>query len=148
MFPVTRLCFAVQGVLKGYDQLLNLVMDETVEFLRGKGLPTVCFLRANQIMFINFFCVGILFMPRCAGLEADPEDSLRVTDQTRSLGLIVSRPPCVQSFAVLSLVRCCRKASVPYSCLTLQVCRGTAVMMVAPSSGMEEIANPFAAADE
>ncbi len=30
---------SVQGVLKGYDQLLNLVMDETVEFLRGG--PTV-----------------------------------------------------------------------------------------------------------
>ena len=28
---------AVEGVLKGYDQLLNLVMDETVEYLRGDG---------------------------------------------------------------------------------------------------------------
>lgn len=27
---------AVSGVLKGYDQLLNLVLDETVEYLRGK----------------------------------------------------------------------------------------------------------------
>lgn len=26
----------VQGTLKGYDQLLNLVMDETIEYLRGK----------------------------------------------------------------------------------------------------------------
>ena len=26
----------VQGVLKGYDQLLNLVMDESIEYLRGK----------------------------------------------------------------------------------------------------------------
>ena len=25
----------VLGVLKGYDQLLNLVLDETTEFLRG-----------------------------------------------------------------------------------------------------------------
>jgi small nuclear ribonucleoprotein (snRNP)-like protein len=30
---------AVEGVLKGYDQLLNLVMDETVEYLRGDRLP-------------------------------------------------------------------------------------------------------------
>lgn len=29
--------FAVLGVLKGYDQLLNLVLDETTEFLRGKA---------------------------------------------------------------------------------------------------------------
>ena len=28
--------FAVTGTLKGYDQLLNLVLDEAVEFLRGK----------------------------------------------------------------------------------------------------------------
>ena len=26
----------VQGILKGYDQLLNLVMDETIEYLRGR----------------------------------------------------------------------------------------------------------------
>lgn len=26
---------AVTGVLKGYDQLLNLVLDETLEYLRG-----------------------------------------------------------------------------------------------------------------
>lgn len=65
----------VQGTLKGYDQLLNLVMDETIEYLR------------------------------------DPEDPLRISDQTRNLGLVV--------------------------------CRGTAVMMVSPTSGTKEIANPF-----
>lgn len=27
--------YAVEGLLKGYDQLLNLVLDETTEFLRG-----------------------------------------------------------------------------------------------------------------
>lgn len=27
---------AVEGVLKGYDQLLNLVLDETVEYARGE----------------------------------------------------------------------------------------------------------------
>lgn len=65
----------VVGVLKGYDQLLNLVLDEAVEYLR------------------------------------DPEDPMRVTDATRSLGLIV--------------------------------CRGTSVMLVVPTAGTEEIANPF-----
>ena len=29
---------AVEGVLKGYDQLLNLVLDETVEYARGTAL--------------------------------------------------------------------------------------------------------------
>lgn len=28
--------FSVTGTLKGYDQLLNLVLDEAIEFLRGK----------------------------------------------------------------------------------------------------------------
>ena len=28
---------AVEGVLKGYDQLLNLVLDETVEYARGEA---------------------------------------------------------------------------------------------------------------
>ncbi|KAF5180511.1 hypothetical protein AQUCO_01100351v1 [Aquilegia coerulea] len=65
----------VTGTLKGYDQLLNLVLDEAVEFLR------------------------------------DPDDPLKNTDQTRRLGLIV--------------------------------CRGTAVMLVSPTDGTDEIANPF-----
>ncbi|KAL2986833.1 hypothetical protein AAZX31_12G228600 [Glycine max] len=64
-----------QGTLKGYDQLLNLVLDEAVEFLR------------------------------------DPDDPLKTTDQNRSLGLIVFR--------------------------------GTAVMLVSPTDGTDEIANPF-----
>uniref|UniRef100_A0A061S196 U6 snRNA-associated Sm-like protein LSm7 n=1 Tax=Tetraselmis sp. GSL018 TaxID=582737 RepID=A0A061S196_9CHLO len=70
----------VQGILKGYDKLLNLVLDDTVEFLR------------------------------------DPEDPLKVTDKTRNLGLAV--------------------------------CRGTSVISVSPSSGAEEIANPFVSAEE
>ncbi|MQL90382.1 hypothetical protein Taro_022962 [Colocasia esculenta] len=64
-----------QGTLKGYDQLLNLVLDEAVEFLR------------------------------------DQDDPLKTTDQTRRLGLII--------------------------------CRGTAVMLVSPTDGTDEIANPF-----
>ncbi|KIY99005.1 U6 snRNA-associated Sm-like protein LSm7 [Monoraphidium neglectum] len=70
----------VSGILKGYDQLLNVVLDDAVEYLR------------------------------------DPEDPMRVTDQTRTLGLVV--------------------------------CRGTAVTLVAPTAGMEEIANPFLQAAE
>ncbi|KAL9262198.1 Sm-like protein [Drosera capensis] len=69
----------VTGTLKGYDQLLNLVLDEAVEYLR------------------------------------DQDDPLKTTDQTRRLGLIV--------------------------------CRGTAVMLVAPTDGTDEIANPFLQSD-
>jgi U6 snRNA-associated Sm-like protein LSm7 len=70
----------VIGTLKGYDQLLNLVLDETTEFLR------------------------------------DPEDPLRITDTKRTLGLTV--------------------------------CRGTAVMVVSPTDGTDEITNPFMAQEE
>ncbi|CAL9098076.1 hypothetical protein MUK42_11887 [Musa troglodytarum] len=69
----------VTGTLKGYDQLLNLVLDEATEFLR------------------------------------DPDDPLKTTDQTRHLGLII--------------------------------CRGTAVMLVSPTDGTDEIANPFVQPD-
>lgn len=65
----------VTGTLKGYDQLLNLVLDEALENIR------------------------------------DQDDPLKTTDQTRPLGLIV--------------------------------CRGTAVMLVAPIDGTDEIPNPF-----
>ena len=63
------------GVLKGYDALLNLVLDETKEFLK------------------------------------DPDDPYRLLDETRTLGLTVGR--------------------------------GTSVMLVCPTEGFEEIANPF-----
>lgn len=37
-FKYEQLIFlSVTGTLKGYDQLLNLVLDEAVEFLRGKS---------------------------------------------------------------------------------------------------------------
>uniref|UniRef100_A0ACD5UV35 Uncharacterized protein n=3 Tax=Avena sativa TaxID=4498 RepID=A0ACD5UV35_AVESA len=69
----------VTGTLKGYDQLLNLVLDEAVES------------------------------------ERDQDDPLKLSTKTRQLGLIV--------------------------------CRGTAVMLVSPTDGTDEIANPFLAAD-
>jgi hypothetical protein len=49
-------------------------------------------------------------------LSIDPEDSQRVTDKTRKLGLVVVR--------------------------------GTQVSLVSPQDGVEEIANPFIAAEE
>ena len=70
----------VVGVLKGYDALLNLVLDDCKEFLK------------------------------------DPDDPYKLLDETRSLGLIV--------------------------------CRGTSVMLVCPTDGFEEIANPFLEGEE
>jgi U6 snRNA-associated Sm-like protein LSm7 len=65
----------VTGILKGWDPLVNLVLDQAVESLR------------------------------------DPEDVYKPSGQTRNLGLVV--------------------------------CRGTAVMLIHPVEGTEEIANPF-----
>lgn len=65
----------VEGVLKGYDLLLNLVLDDCVEFLQ------------------------------------DPEDPSVITDKQRKLGLIVAR--------------------------------GTAVTVINPFDGTQEIENPF-----
>ncbi|KAM0858358.1 hypothetical protein ACQ4PT_047882 [Festuca glaucescens] len=70
----------VTGTLKGYDQLLNLVLDEAIEF------------------------------------EREQDDPLKLSTKTRQLGLIV--------------------------------CRGTAVMLVSPTEGTEEIKNPFQEADD
>ena len=49
----------VCGILKGYDQLLNLVLDGTLEYLQ------------------------------------DPKDPFKLTDETRSLGLVVCRGTAV-----------------------------------------------------
>eukprot|EP00606_Chrysophyceae_sp_TOSAG23-5_P000364 GSChrysophyteH2.ASY1.ANO1.815.1 assembled CDS len=70
----------VEGLLKGFDKLDNLVLDDCVEYLR------------------------------------DPEDSSVVTENTRQLGLVV--------------------------------CRGPQVCLISPSTGMEEIANPFEEEEE
>jgi len=70
----------VVGVLKGYDALLNLVLDDTKEFLK------------------------------------DPDDPYKLLDETRDLGLTVSR--------------------------------GTSVMLVCPTEGFDEIANPFLQEEE
>jgi hypothetical protein len=50
-----------------------------------------------------------------AHAHADPSDPYRLTDETRTLGLVV--------------------------------CRGTQVSLISPVDGMEEIANPFVAAE-
>ncbi|VDM25974.1 unnamed protein product [Toxocara canis] len=63
------------GILKGYDALINLVLDNAVEYVR------------------------------------DSEDPQKITEETRPLGLIVAR--------------------------------GTAITVVAPNDGIEQIANPF-----
>lgn len=59
-YPVIHL--SVTGTLKGYDQLLNLVLDEALEFLRGKSSILVvsadlCKLSANLACFLKSDCL-------------------------------------------------------------------------------------------
>lgn len=65
----------VDGILKGYDKLDNLVLDEAVEYLRSN---------CNNI-YILLFVANVNFM------SLDPNDLTQVTDKTRKLGLVVCR---------------------------------------------------------
>lgn len=65
--------FSVEGVLKGYDQLLNLVLDEVIEHLPGAILTVVL---SSTIALIHLFRLG-------------PDA------QTRPLGLAVLRGPTI-----------------------------------------------------
>lgn len=60
--------YAVSGVLKGYDQLLNLVLDETVEYLRGEcsGLLNehCC---QNSIQVIALLQQAVVIAACCSG---------------------------------------------------------------------------------
>ncbi|KAF9675608.1 hypothetical protein SADUNF_Sadunf09G0049900 [Salix dunnii] len=96
---------SVTGTLKGYDQLLNLVLDEAVESLRA-----ISFTPPFHLDGLDYVIVQALELH-----FGDSDDPLKTTDQTRRLGLIV--------------------------------CRGTAVMLVSPTDGTDEIANPFVQPD-
>lgn len=57
----------VVGILRGADAICNLVLDDTVEYIRGK--------------FINKFKYFII----------DANDPYKITKQTRELGFLVAR---------------------------------------------------------
>jgi U6 snRNA-associated Sm-like protein LSm7 len=83
----------VTGILKGYDQLLNLVLDEVEEEVQGTYM-------------CHYPCRILLMMV----ILAEPQV------HTRSLGLTVLRGPTIT--------------------------------LLSPVDGLEEIANPFMAAQE
>lgn len=43
----------VMGILKGYDALLNLVLDDTIEYLRGRGKRSRVYV---DLVFIQLVC--------------------------------------------------------------------------------------------
>jgi small nuclear ribonucleoprotein (snRNP)-like protein len=44
----------VEGVLKGYDQLLNLVLDDCIEFLQGAASDLLAFVFDSRPRIIPF----------------------------------------------------------------------------------------------
>ena len=112
--------FSAAGVLKGYDPLLNLVLDGTTEYLRGlkvlwlvidSSLLLWC-KKCSQYDHLLYFS---LVLSIWYFIFLDPDDPYKLTEDTRELGLVV--------------------------------CRGTSVVLICPSDGMEAIANPFIAQD-
>ena len=45
---VAATCFSATGVLKGYDALLNVVLDNTTEYLRGGCLHFCAHIKVPQ----------------------------------------------------------------------------------------------------
>ena len=105
----------VSGILKGFDQLINLVLDESKETIRGTY--TELSLPYFPYPFLIPFPLAIYFLPPSLppsihpSLPPDPTDPYRLTEETRDLGLVI--------------------------------CRGTQVSLISPVEGTEEIANPF-----
>jgi len=71
----------VEGTLKGYDQLLNLVLDNVEEYIHGKS-----FFKVQQNMHTHT-CSHIHIHTRTHATEPEPH--------TRSLGLVVVRGPLI-----------------------------------------------------
>jgi len=111
-----------EGILKGYDPLLNLVLDNTKEYLRGiSEITSVVYLSLSLSLSLSLEsesrksrettgrAVLTVLIPRCC--FTDPDDPYKLNQDTRMLGLVV--------------------------------CRGTAVVLICPVDGMEAIPNPF-----
>ena len=67
-------------MLKGFDPLLNLVLDGTTEYLRG----------GNRTVLKSYFTLQNL-KPLLLRYSSDPDDPFKLSDDTRPLGLVVCR---------------------------------------------------------
>ena len=71
-------------MLKGYDKLDNLVLDDCIEFIRGNdhNFLTCCY---------HLTCFATLSDSNPTLYYQDPNDPFKLSDQTRRLGLVVCR---------------------------------------------------------
>ena len=79
----------VKGVLKGFDSIVNLVLDDCSEYLRGL-FCLFCFVSFFLLLFVARSQPACLF-------SVDPNDSTQVLDDTRYLGLVVCRGTAVMT---------------------------------------------------
>jgi U6 snRNA-associated Sm-like protein LSm7 len=118
--------YLVTGTLKGYDQLMNLVLDDVKEITRGMRIPPSFhsyLLPSNNPYTLTPLHLSYL-TPPCHHLLltlAHPQTNRSKTDDE---GNTSSRP------------------------LGLLVARGTLLVLISPLDGSEEIANPFVQATE
>ena len=82
----------MSGTLKGYDQLLNMVLEEAVEYIRGALLPA-------RMAFGCAVCIPSDPHTTKRRARADKEDPSKITNDTRKLGLIVCRGTVVMTGA-------------------------------------------------
>lgn len=60
----------VTGVLKGYDQLMNLVLDETLEYMRDPEDPTIILKdKTRELGLIVIRGTVLLSISPCEGSE-------------------------------------------------------------------------------
>ena len=71
----------LRGILRGYDELVNLVVDDCDEFLRGEILEII----------ENYVFHGLALLTKFFANFPDPKDMTRVTEKSRKLGLVVVR---------------------------------------------------------
>ena len=58
-FPIV----VATGILKGYDQLLNLVLDGTVEHIQGE--PSLCVQCSLTMLHSVFFDISLVIASNC-----------------------------------------------------------------------------------
>jgi small nuclear ribonucleoprotein (snRNP)-like protein len=115
----------VTGTLKGYDQLMNLVLDDVKEITRGMSYPPTLHLSTLTSHSPPFHAHLSLSFPLTSSPHPRlPHRTSRLTQATDDEGNTSSRP------------------------LGLLVARGTLLVLISPLDGSEEIANPFVQATE
>lgn len=163
----------VSGTLKGFDPLVNLVLDNTTEYLRGE-----LFFFPFHIEHVPWTSASLVCLhPFAATRTSRQFDSANCRDVSGiysctavflSVLLFFFFFPFLPISSLLSLTfyifknptlstrmnDCCKDPEDPFRLsdetrtLGLSVCRGTQVVLICPMDGMEAIENPFLAEEE